>query len=92
MSYEEIEKIILNNQELKSLQNLVTSAKFNLSSKLRKGTHLNLQANGLPNYISGKKYSSDLQTLKTSQFTANPLTIRWDLIEPLEDQKLKLPK
>ena len=32
--YEEIEKIILKNQELKSLQNLVTSAKFNLSSKI----------------------------------------------------------
>ena len=34
VSYEEIEKIILNNQELKSLQKLVTSASFNLSSKI----------------------------------------------------------
>ena len=52
VSYEEIEKIILNNQELKSLQNLVTSAKFNLSSQIAKRyPSFNLQANGLPNYI-----------------------------------------
>ena len=31
ISYEEIEKIVLNNPELKSLQNLVTSSKFNLN-------------------------------------------------------------
>ena len=30
ISYQDIEKIILNNQELKSLQNLVTSSSFNL--------------------------------------------------------------
>ena len=34
ISYEEIENMVLNNQELKSLQNLVTSASFNLSSKI----------------------------------------------------------
>ena len=34
ISYQEIEKIVLNNQELKSLQNLVTSAKFNVSSQI----------------------------------------------------------
>ena len=94
VSYEEIEKIILNNQELKSLQNLVTSAKFNLSSQIAKRyPSFNLQANGLPSYISGKKYSSDLQTLKTSQFTANPsLTIRWDLIEPLRGSEIEIAK
>ena len=36
VDYQEIEKIILNNQELKSLQNLVTSANFNLSSQIAK--------------------------------------------------------
>ena len=36
ISYEEIEEIVLNNQELKSLQNLVTSASFNLSSQIAK--------------------------------------------------------
>ena len=94
VSYEEIENIILNNQELKSLENLVTSAKFNLSSQIAKRyPSFNLQANGLPNYISGKQYSSNSQTLKTSQFTANPsLTIRWDLIEPLRGSEIKIAK
>ena len=87
IDYQEIEKLILNNQELKSLENLVTSAKFNLSSQIAKRyPSFNLQANGLPNYISGKQYSSNSQTLKTSQFTANPsLTIRWDLINPTRE-------
>ena len=31
ISYQDLKKIILNNEELKSLQNLVTSASFNLS-------------------------------------------------------------
>ena len=50
ISYQEIEKIIINNEELKSLQNLVTSASFNLSSKIGKRyPSLDFQANGLPN-------------------------------------------
>ena len=36
VDYQEIEKIILNNQELKSLQNLVASASLNLSSQIAK--------------------------------------------------------
>ena len=49
VDYQEIEKIILNNQELKSLQNLVTSARFNLSSQIAKRyPSLDFQANGLP--------------------------------------------
>ena len=36
IDYQEIEKLILNNQELKSLQNLVSSASFNLSSQIAK--------------------------------------------------------
>jgi len=32
--YQEIENLLLNNQELKSLQNLVASASFNLSSQI----------------------------------------------------------
>ena len=34
VNYQEIEKIVLNNQELKSLEKLVTSASFNLSSQI----------------------------------------------------------
>jgi len=94
ISYEDIEKIILNNQELKSLENLVSSAGFNLSSQVSKRyPSLDLQANGLPKYVSGKQFSSNSETLKTSQFTANPsLNIRWDLIDPLRGSEIKIAK
>ena len=56
ISYQNIEKLILNNQELKSLQKLVTAASFNLSSKVsQRYPSLNFQANGLPKYVAGKK-------------------------------------
>ena len=52
ISYQDIEKIILNNEELKSLKSLVTSAKFNLSSQIAtRYPSLDLQANGLPKYV-----------------------------------------
>ena len=94
IGYQEIEKIVLNNQELKSLQNLVTSASFNLSSKIaQRYPSLDFQANGLPKYVAGKKYSSNSPTLKTSQFTANPsLNIKWDLIAPLRGSEIKVAK
>ena len=61
IDYQEIEKIVLNNQELKSLQKLVASASFNLSSQIAKRyPTLDFQANGLPKYSSGKKYNSCL--------------------------------
>ena len=64
VDYQEIEKIILNNQELKSLQNLVASASFNLSSQIAKRyPSLDFQANGIPKYVSGKNYSSNSATL-----------------------------
>ena len=94
VNYQEIEKIISNNQELKSLQNLVTSARFNLSSQIAKRyPSLDLQANGLPKYVSGKRYSSSSETLKTSQFSANPsINIKWDLIDPLRGSEIKIAK
>ena len=94
ISYQEIEKIVLNNQELKALEKLVTSANFNLSSQIaQRYPSLDFQANGLPKYISGKKYSSSSETLKTSQFSANPsLNIRWDLIDPLRGTEIKIAK
>lgn len=50
INYEEIEKIILKNQELKSLQNLVNSANFNVLSKLGQiYPSLDLQVNGYQN-------------------------------------------
>jgi len=94
ISYQEIENIVLNNQELKSLQNLVTSASFNLSSQIaQRYPSLNFQANGLPQYVASKNYSSNSATLKTSQFTANPsLNIKWDLIDPLRGSEIKIAK
>jgi len=94
VDYLEIEKIVLNNQELKSLQNLVSSARFNLSSQIaRRYPSFDFQANGLPKYVSGQQYSSNSQTLKTSQFSANPsLNIKWDLIEPLRGYEIKIAK
>ncbi len=95
VDYQEIEKLILNNQELKSLQNLVASASFNLSSQIAKRyPSLDFQANGLPKYVAGKKYNnSNSTTLKTSQFTANPsLNIKWDVIAPLRGSEIKIAK
>jgi len=92
VDYQEIEKIVLNNQELRSLQNLVASASFNLSSQISKRyPSLDFQANGLPKYVAGKKYNSNSPTLKTSQFTANPsLNIKWDVIAPLRESEIKI--
>jgi len=94
VDYQEIEKLVLNNQELRSLKNLVASASFNLSSQIAKRyPSLDFQSNGIPKYIAGKKYSSNSQTLKTSQFSANPsLNIKWDLIEPLRGYEIKIAK
>ena len=94
ISYQEIENIILDNVELKSLEKLVTSATFNLSSQIAKRyPSLDFQANGIPKYTLGKKYSSNLETLKTSQFTINPsINIKWDLIEPLRGPEIKIAR
>ena len=94
VDYLEIDKLVLNNQELKSLQNLVSSARFNLSSQIaRRYPSFDFQANGLPKYVSGQQYSSNSQTLKTSQFSANPsLNIKWDLIEPLRGYEIKIAR
>jgi len=94
VDYQEIEKLVLNNQELKSLQNLVSSASFNLSSQIAKRyPALDFQANGLPKYVAGKNYNSNSSTLKTSQFTANPsLNIKWDVIAPIRGSEIKVAK
>jgi len=94
VGYQEIEKIVLNNQELKSLEKLVTSASFNLSSQIsQKYPSLDFQALGLPKYVAGKNYNSNSDTLKTSQFTANPsLNVRWDLVDPLRGSEIKIAK
>ena len=92
ISYQNIEKFILNNEELKSFQTLVTSTRFNLSSQIgRRYPSLDFQINGMPKYTSGKQYNSNLPDLETSQFTVNPsLNIRWDLIDPIRGWEIKI--
>ncbi len=92
INYQDLEKLVLNNEELKSLQNLVSSAGFNLSSQVAKRyPSLDFQANGLPKYVAGKNYISNSETLRTSQFSANPsLNIKWDLINPLRGSEIKI--
>jgi outer membrane protein TolC len=94
IDYHQVETIILNNPELKSLQNKITSSRFNLSSQISKRyPSLDFQANGLPKYVSGKSYNSNSDTLSTAQFTANPsLNIKWDLINPLRGSEIKIAK
>ncbi len=94
INHQEIDTKILNNQELKSLENLITSARFNLSSQIaQRYPSLDFQANGLPKYTYGKKFDSSSQTLETSQIAANPsLNIKWDLIDPLRGSEIKVAK
>ncbi len=94
INLDEIEKIISNNSELRSLRELVNSSGFNLSSKIaKKYPSLDLQASGLPKYVAGKNYNSNLTTTKTSQFSINPsLNLKWDLIDPLRGPEIKIAR
>ena len=95
VDYSDIVDITLkNNQELKSLENLIDSSYFNLSSKIaKKYPNINLQANGLPKYVAGKNFSSNSTTTKTSQFSATPsLNVRLDLLDPLIVGEIKIAK
>ena len=67
---------------------------FNLSSKVsERYPSLDLQANGLLQYVSGKQYNSNANTLKTSQFASNPsINIKWDLIDPLRGSEIQIAK
>ncbi len=95
INYSEIDNITLkNNQELKALENLVISSNFNLSSKIAKRyPSIDLQASGLPKYVSGKNYNSILSSTKTSQFSANPtINIKLNLIDPQRRSEIKIAK
>jgi len=94
IDHQEIKNIILNNNELKSLKELIEASSFNLSSKIAKRyPSIDLQANGLPKYVAGRNYNSNSNTTKTSQFSVNPsLNIRWDLIDPLRGPEIKIAR
>ncbi len=86
--------VTTNNLELKSLKELVNAASYNLSSKISKRyPNLDLNANGLPQYLYGKNYNNNSIDTKTSQFKLNPsLNIRWDLIDPQRVYEIKLAR
>ena len=94
IDHQEIKNIIFNNDELKSLEELIEASSFNLSSKIAKRyPSIDLQANGLPKYVAGRNYNSNSNTTKTSQFSVNPsLNIRWDLIDPLRGPEIKIAR
>ncbi len=94
IDFKEIEAIIYDNEELKSLKELEISSSLNLSSKIsQKYPSIDLQVTGLPQYTAGKKYNSNSLNTKTSQFSANPsITIRWDLIDPLRGSEIKIAR
>jgi len=94
IDHQEIKNIILNNDELKSLKELIEASSFNLSSKIAKRyPSIDLQANGLPKYVAGRNYNSNSNTTKTSQLSVNPsLNIRWDLIDPLRGPEIKIAR
>ena len=95
ISYSEINTIILkNNHELKSLNELVISSKFNLKSELAKrNPTLDLTVNGLPQYQTGRTYNSNSGNTKTSQLSVNPsLSLKLDIIDPLRGNEIKIAK
>ena len=95
IDYSKIKDIVSkNNLELKSLRKLLSSANFNLSSSIAKRyPSLDLQANGLPKYVAGKNFNSNLPTTETSQFTINPsLNLRWDIIDPMRSPEIQIAK
>tara|TARA_Y100001933_G_scaffold250688_1_gene287304 strand:+ start:20660 stop:22093 length:1434 start_codon:yes stop_codon:yes gene_type:complete len=95
INFDDIKNIISeNNLELKSLEKLVKASSFNLSSKISKRyPSLDLNANGLPQYLYSRNYSNSSIDTKTSQVQINPsFTIRWDLIDPLRGLEIKSAK
>ena len=95
IDYEEIENAITkNNPELKSLDKLISSAAYNLSSKISKRyPTIDLNANGIPKYLYGENYNSNSSDTKSSQFSLNPsLTLKLDLIDPQRGPDIKTAK
>tara|TARA_Y100001978_G_C23659713_1_gene418021 strand:- start:30 stop:1463 length:1434 start_codon:yes stop_codon:yes gene_type:complete len=85
IKFEDIPELISkNNLELKSLKKLVKASSFDLSSKIsKKYPKLDLNANGLPQYLYSESFNNYTNNTKTSQFQVNPsLNLRWDIIDP----------
>ena len=95
INFEDIKSLIIKyNLELLSLKELVESSSFNLSSKISKRyPTLDLNANGLPQYLYSKSFNNKSSDTKTSQYQINPsLNLRWDIIDPQRGLEIKSAK
>ena len=95
VALEDIEKLLIkNNQELLNLYKLIDSSKFNLKSKLSKRyPYIDLDINGLPQYLNGEVYNNNRFNTKSSQISVNPsLSINWDIIDPQRGPEIKAAK
>ena len=95
IKFEDIPNIITNNNlELQSLEKLVRAASYNVSSKIsKKYPTLDLNANGLPQYLYSERYNNNSIDTKTSQYQINPsLNLRWDIIDPKRGPEIKSAK
>ena len=95
IKFEDIPNIITNNNlELQSLEKLVRAASYNVSSKIsKKYPTLDLNANGLPQYLYSERFNNNSIDTKTSQYQINPsLNLRWDIIDPKRGPEIKSSK
>ncbi len=92
IKFEDIPNIVsTSNLELKSLNKLVEASSFDLSSKISKRhPKINLNANGLPQYVYSESFNNYTNNTKTSQYQINPsLNLRWDIIDPTRGLEIK---
>ena len=95
IKFEDIQELILTqNLELRSLRESVKASSYNLSSKISKRyPSLDLNANGLPQYLYSKSFDNKSIDTKSSQYQINPsLNLRWDIIDPQRGLEIKSAK
>jgi len=83
LKFSQIDSLILNNDELKTLEKLIEEAKYKLKATIaERYPTLDLVASGLTKYVSGKKYTPSFNT-ESSQWSNSPsLVLNWELIDP----------
>lgn len=92
---EDIDKLLIkNNQELLTLSKLIESSTFNLKSKIAKRyPSLDLEINGLPQFLNGQVNNNKRFNTKSSQISVNPsLSLNWDIIDPQRGPEIKAAK
>ena len=95
IALEDIEKLVIkNNQELLTLSKLIESSTLNLKSKLSKRyPSIDLEINGLPQFLNGQVNNNKRFNTKSSQISVNPsLSINWDIIDPQRGPEIKAAK